>query len=710
MTETADSDLRRARAKFAAGNFAGAFDDASRSLTHAPQDAQAHALRANAALKLERWQEAITDLVWLLERQPNHAAIRRNLSTCWMRLGNRHKDNANTKQADYAYRNALAANPHNADARFNFGMLLLETARISEALEHLRAANAEQHANNVFALKYVEALLAIGDKTSAIDVLDGIARRGGTRDELQQCCRLLLHATSRDAAIALARRLIEHNPETHTWAREFSRQLRKDSDLPGSREMLGLLRSRTTDAAERLRIDIADALGLPSTYAGHADLQAVRDGYAAGLENLIAAYPSERVARMAPPPEALLWDNFLLAYQGENDRDLQRKFGTWLNDSLQALLPQFARTRTRRARALPRLAMVSGRFHQCTVGSYFTSWVEYLAQAGWELLLVHVGDFRDALSARLAHAAHREVALSGSLTEAARTLHELDADIILYPELGMDLRALGLAALRLAPIQVCGWGHPDTTGLPTIDAFFSCAEMEPADTAAHYTERLLTLPGLGTRYLGYELPARATRAAIGLPEQGTLYLVPQSLFKLHPDNDNVLADVARRDASAVFVFFASKESGSREVFEDRLTRTFTDAGLASAGRWLFLPPRARADYLQVNMACDVMLDTLHFSGGNTSLDALHAGLPIVTCPGRFMRGRQSMAMLKHLRCDELIADTPQQLAELAVQIAHDRSRHAALNERIRAGLPELTQSDAPLHALDAHLKSLLAGR
>ena len=124
---------------------------------------------------------------------------------------------------------------------------------------------------------------------------------------------------------------------------------------------------------------------------------------------------------------------------------------------------------------------------------------------------------------------------------------------------------------------------------------------------------------------------------------------------------------------------------------------------------MFLPTRNRADYLRVNLACDVMLDSLHWSGGNTSLDALHCGLPIVTCPGRFMRGRQSMAMLRHLDCAALIVERPQQLAERAVEIANDRSRRDALVAEIRGHLPALTQSEMPLAALDAILKTLAAG-
>jgi CRISPR-associated protein Csy1 len=323
------------------------------------------------------------------------------------------------------------------------------------------------------------------------------------------------------------------------------------------------------------------------------------------------------------------------------------------------------------------------------------------------LFLVHVGSYRDHLTERLARAAHGEITLDDAVAHNAAKLRDLEADLILYPELGMDYRTLALAALRLAPRQVCAWGHPVTTGLPTIDAFLSCAEMEPADAAMHYTERLLPLPGLGTRYLSPEIPVPASRDAIGLPHSGALVLVPQSLFKLHPDNDRIFVEIARRDADASLVFFSGAEDGAQRAFSERLGTAFRSAGMALTQRAVFLPTRSRANYLQVNLACDVMLDSLHWSGGNTSLDALHCGLPIVTHPGRYMRGRQSMAMLRHLGCPELIVEEAQ-LAELALDFAHDRRRRDALTQRISANLLELTRAEAPLQALDAALKALAA--
>jgi CRISPR-associated protein Csy1 len=352
--------------------------------------------------------------------------------------------------------------------------------------------------------------------------------------------------------------------------------------------------------------------------------------------------------------------------------------------------------------------MISGRFHRCTVGMYFSAWIEYLSSHGWEVILVHVGAYRDDWTEHLARCAHGELTLTGAFADRARRLRELDADLALYPELGMDSSVLGLAALRLAPVQVCAWGHPSTTGLPTIDAFLSCADMEPADAAAHYTESLHLLPGLGTRYPPPPVPSRSPRATSGLPEGRRLYLVPQSLFKLHPDNDVVLSHIVENDANALLVLFAGSGRAATDSVRKRLAAALRVVGAQPDKHLLFLGQRTREEYLRVNLACDVMVDSLHWSGGNTSLDALHCGLPVVTCPGALMRGRQSAAMLAAVDCAELIADSPRKLAAICVEVASDPRRRAALGTRIRDTLPRLTASDEPLAALNDTLHRLLS--
>src|SRR5205085_9430873 len=108
--------------------------------------------------------------------------------------------------------------------------------------------------------------------------------------------------------------------------------------------------------------------------------------------------------------------------------------------------------------------------------------------------------------------------------------------------------------------------------------------------------------------------------------------------------------------------------------------------------------------VRVNQLCDVMLDTVHWSGGNTSLDALAAGLPIVTLPGRLMRGRQSQAMLRALACDELVTSDAEAFVAKAVAIGTNPELRRSLSQRILAKRSELFERDEPVRALEAFLE------
>lgn len=483
--------------------------------------------------------------------------------------------------------------------------------------------------------------------------------------------------------------------------------MRAKGDLDASRRVLAALHDASPPVA-RLRAELGHALGLPSVYASVAELERLRAEYAANLASFMTSYPAEQVVRLGASPEDVSWSNFQLAYQGEDDRHLQTQFGDWLSETLALLVPDCAAPLSASRRARPRLAFVSSSFYRCTIGFYFSSWIEYLAQRDWEVVVVHVGTHRDQLTERLGRIAQAEITLDGDLAAKARQLRALSADLIVYPELGMDREVFALAALRLAPRQACAWGHPVTSGLPTIDAFFSCAEMEPDDATAHYRERLMTLPGLGTRYIGPQVPDAPPRAALGLPAGRSLYLVPQALFKLHPQQDAVLVEIVRRDPTALFVLFELRPPSGVRRMRERLVNALGAVSAQPERHLHWLKECPRMDYLRINAACDVMVDSLHWSGGNATLDALHCGLPVIACPGRFMRSRQSAAMLAALDCVDLVAQSAADLAERAVAIAQDPPRRAEFAARIRSNLPQLTRSAVALEALDDTLRAWLA--
>ncbi|MEP7068661.1 MAG: hypothetical protein ABI789_05445, partial [Usitatibacter sp.] len=409
--------------------------------------------------------------------------------------------------------------------------------------------------------------------------------------------------------------------------------------------------------------------------------------------------------------EAMLqarWTNFYLAYQGRDERDLQGRFGDFMLEVLRPALGELLRPRAPvagRGRGRIRVGFCSHFFFNCTVGRYFASWITRLDRSRFEVFVYYTNEWIADDTRTIAAAADTFRHLPGrSFDVVAQEIAADELDALVYPELGMHGETFSLASLRLAPVQAAGWGHPITTGLPNIDYFVSSREMEPGDAAASYRERLVLLPGLGTRYARPIAPGDATREEFELPAGATLYLVPQSLFKIHPENDALLAEVMARDPSGKLVFFAAPYDALTTAYYERLARAMASRGLAIDDRVVFLPYMTHDQYLRVNAVCDVMLDTLHWSGGNTSLDALACGLPLVTLPGHLMRGRQSAAMLRLVGVDELVAGDAEGFVAKAVEVGADRALRAQLSARITAGLGTLFDRDEAIRELEDFLE------
>ncbi len=374
--------------------------------------------------------------------------------------------------------------------------------------------------------------------------------------------------------------------------------------------------------------------------------------------------------------DGLIWSNFFLAYQGENDTSLQARYAALAAralDSVDRAWREPMPVRSVAGRKI-RIGFVSALLRECTVGRYFSRWLTDLDRDEFEVVFYSLSSTIDEVTTAIGARADRVHTFGGgeALPSTIAPLVRSDQlDMLVYPELGMDQATFALASMRLAPRQYAAWGHPVTTGHATIDGYLSCAAMEPADADRHYTEKLVRLPGIGTRFQRQTLPPPIEREAFSLPRDATLLLCPQSLFKIHPDNDALFARVLAANPAAVLVLFAGRHPVITDQFMRRLARCFEEHGLSIRERTRVLPHLGHDDYLAVNLVCDAMLDTMRWSGGQTSVDALACGLPVVTLPGSMMRGRQSAGMLGLLGLGELIAADADDYVSIATRLCQD---------------------------------------
>lgn len=506
-----------------------------------------------------------------------------------------------------------------------------------------------------------------------------------------------------DSALARASALDPGAAEIETLAAFLKQEM---GDVGGALEALARARARDPG---NLAVMLGERLMLPPVYADMADVARWRSRYRQGLEDLLR--DAERLMPRAAEVLDLNRANFLLAYQGEDDTALQRGYSTLLGKLLAAARPEWRAPRPIRfdgSRRL-RVGFVGTLFRDCTAGRYFERWITGLDPDRFERFVYHVGAVADDFTRRIAAASERFTVARGGLRDTAKAILADELDVLVHPEVGMASISYLLAAMRLAPVQAAGWGHPVTTGADTIDYYFTCAEMEPPDGDAHYVESLVRLPGLGVSYSMPAPPPQGTRADAGLADDRHIYLCAQSLFKVHPEMDELLAQIAAADDRAVLLFFQAPARRVTEAFAARIQGALARRGVPPRGQVKFLPRMEASYFRRVLALADIVLDTPRWSGGNTSIDAFAAGVPVVTLPGRFMRGRQTMGMLRLMRMEQLIAANAGDYVRIALEVAGHPGRNAALREAIAARRGVLFDRPEPLQAFAAALLRIGAG-
>ena len=623
--------------------------------------------------------------------------------------------------ADVAYRALLARHPNSADGWFERALLLRARRSSPAALEAVQRAVSCRPgfvaALVVWAAILLEqddldgaesaAMRAIGLApldSEAVHQLASIRLAQARAGDALALCRRLPPATRSPGLLRLEGRALVEAGDPDAAALRFKQAI---AASPGDREArynLATVRKaqgRTSEAVallgELVAADPAAAaarLGLcmatlPPIYANEHEIERRRAGYAASLADL-ARFGGTSGAALAD-----VWGSaqpFLLAYQGRDDVELQRRYGEIGCRAMAARWPAIPLADPPSPGERLRVGFVCGHFRDHSVWRVPTrGWVEGLDRARFDLIGFHTGAIRDAETERAArsftrfHQGPNRIERWRDLIVGER-LHAL-----IYPEIGMDPTVAKLAAMRLAPAQYASWGHPTTSGLPTIDFFLSSDAMEPTNGERHYSERLIRLPGLSTPLVVRPVQARPPDIPVpGIGPGDVLFWCGQNLSKYLPRYDTLLVRIALACPRARFLFVA--HAGSAAVTDQlrrRLAVAFGAEGLLAGRHCLFLPPCPPAAYAALLGQADVVLDSVGWSGCNTLLDALAAGRPIVTLPGGTMRARHGAALLDALGLAGQVCGSENAYVAQAVRLAQEADLRTGITAAIWEALPKL---------------------
>lgn len=412
---------------------------------------------------------------------------------------------------------------------------------------------------------------------------------------------------------------------------------------------------------------VLESFTLPTIIGTRDEMLESRQTFEQNLDKLIAT------KEVVDDPLKLIGvTNFILAYQGLNDRDLQIKVAKFYGQACPSLLYNAPNVGDKPPSQRLRLGVCSKYLHNHTIGRLTQGLIEKIDRSLFEVIVIHSAlDKIDHISQSIDQIADLAVRIPENLPAARERIVALELDILFYPDIGMAPLTYYLPFARLAPVQAAGWGHPVTTGIPNVDYFLSSRLIEPENAQEHYSEKLVEFENLPSYYFR-PLPVKnLTRAELNLPADVKLYVCPQSLFKFHPDFDSMLGELLRRDPEGRLILISGESINWDALLHARFTKAFPDV----INRAVFIPRLPTEKFIALLAAADAVLDPPFFGGGNTSYESFSVGAPIVTWPGPFMRGRVTSGCYQSMGFTDLIAHNNEEYISLALRLAHDGEFH-----------------------------------
>jgi len=448
---------------------------------------------------------------------------------------------------------------------------------------------------------------------------------------------------------------------------------------------------------------------LPIIYSSVAEINIQRNKYKQYLDELAKSYQTANSQQLKQAVQSVgALQPFFLAYQGLNDRDLQQTFGEMLVQIMSSNYPQLSKDIP-----LPdlqpnekiRIGFVSRFFYGHSNWKIpIKGWVENLDRSEFEFFAYHTYFNRDQNTAKAAKEFDKFTQGTRPLEEWCKLIQEDKLHVLIFPEFGMDPTTLQLGCLRLAPVQITSWGHPNTSGLPTIDYYLSSDLMEPENAQEHYTEKLVRLPNLSINYTPLAIEAKAiSKKDIGITDNEIMLWCCQSLFKYLPNHDDVFPRIAKELTNSKFVFIQHKSEYVTEVFRQRLRDAFEEFGLNYQNHCIFLPGMDIRTFTGTAAIADVFLDSIGWSGCNSTLEAIAHNIPVVTIPGELMRGRHSMAILKMMGIEETIASSKEEYVEIAIRLGRDAQYRQHISQLVAENKHKLYNDLKPVRALEEFL-------
>jgi predicted O-linked N-acetylglucosamine transferase (SPINDLY family) len=662
-----------------------------------PRSPRAHNNLGRALMQLGESDAAIASYAAALELDPAYAVAHFNLAVAF-------DGQERLTDALASYDRALDTAPQLVPAWVGRGGVLAKLHRWDAALDSFERALALHPADATTLIYKASVLLSLERATECLAAADAALNLDASSSAAHNVRAGALRRLGRraEALDALDRALALDPRHLDAWCNQATilHELGRFNEALASCRTAVELDPTSIQSRTRLLARL-----IPSVPESTLEIRRARDSF----DQQLAPMMSDLRTQPLTEREALTLAQqqfFYLSYDEESNRPMLEAYrgrcaARLAEFGLNAVFTPTADRATHRLK----VGFVSAHVHDHSVfNAILRGWVQQLDRERFELSLFSLGSQRDASThTAIASVDHFDSGARG-VADWARSIRERGLDALIYPEIGMHETTLALAGLRLARRQFAAWGHPETSGLPTIDGYMSGALFEPPNAQAHYSEKLVCLPNFGVYCQPYAPQERAIDLqSIGIRGDRPMFICPGVPFKYRPQDDWIFAEIARRLQRCELVFFEHEIAELSLKLQARIGAAFAVRGLDPQKFLRSIPWQPRAHFFSLMRQADVYLDTVGFSGFNTLMQAMECHLPSVTYEGRFMRGRLGAGILTRLKLPQFVARDARDYVDLAVKLGEDVGFRTDTRDSIRRAEHLLYADKETVTALGNHL-------
>ena len=415
---------------------------------------------------------------------------------------------------------------------------------------------------------------------------------------------------------------------------------------------------------------IAEKIILPSIFKDKDDVKSSRNRLNQNLNEILN---SEKKFSLDIDSQLLRPPHFQLSYDEYDNLEINKKCVKFFKK----IYPQINKANILKniSKSKIKIGFISEYLTDHTIGKLYKGIILNLDKSKFDTVVFHTpktkkGEIYESFINAEKNKIIKNYVLPKKFEDKKKIISEQDLDILFYPEIGMSLDLYYLSFIRLAKYQITSWGHPETTGNNTVDYFLTSKLIEAHGSEKKFSENLLY-----SNYVPmyYYTPIVKNELKKDELSKNNIYSCPQTLFKIHPDFDDVLGNILKEDKNAILYFIKDLDN----TFYKKLINRFKKNKNLDLNRIKFIDGFSWEGYINHCGRASVLLDPLYFSAGNSFYESMFYGTPTVTKPTKYTKSRLVLGAYNQMEIQDApiapVVNKINDYVETAVAIANNKN-------------------------------------